>query len=203
MPSARSSQFIKMRIEQIIQACLHKRAMGKVSCTWQVTPAAKSRKTFMLACHERLRALLPLRSSCGPIFFPALDHLVNFAGGILQQSWQSQILELEARLAESEAKWKLVIGHHPVRNQHAPQNTVELMQHLEPILEAQVIPPFFQQYGNSNVHIKKVSVSGGIFEAWGCLGLQCFCLLSPQTAYIVLLHHFFEDFLCPSISWQS
>lgn len=61
-----------------------------------------------------------------------------FAGGILQQSWQSQVLELEARLAASKAKWKLVIGHHPVRNQHMPQNTPELMQHLEPVLNAQV-----------------------------------------------------------------
>ena len=63
---------------------------------------------------------------------------LKVAGGILQQSWQSQILELEARMAASEAKWKLVVGHHPIRNQHAPQNTPELMTHLEPVLTAQV-----------------------------------------------------------------
>ena len=91
------------------------------------------------------------------------------AGGILEQSWESQLLELEARLATSLAKWKLVshccrlfpaylerqhrvvahhqhakarylqvVGHHPVRNNHMPENTPELMQHLEPVLEAQV-----------------------------------------------------------------
>ena len=65
-----------------------------------------------------------------------LQHLA--AGGILEQSWEAQLLELEARLAASDARWKLVVGHHPVRNQHAPQNTPELVQHLEPILEAQV-----------------------------------------------------------------
>jgi hypothetical protein len=50
-------------------------------------------------------------------------------------------LELDARLAASEAEWKLVVGHHPVRNQHMPENTPELMQHLEPVLEAQVLLP--------------------------------------------------------------
>ena len=37
-------------------------------------------------------------------------------GGILSQSWEAQLLELEARLAASSARTKLVVGHHPVRS---------------------------------------------------------------------------------------
>ena len=39
------------------------------------------------------------------------------AGGILEQSWEAQLLELEGRLARSGAQWKLVVGHHPVHAQ--------------------------------------------------------------------------------------
>lgn len=37
------------------------------------------------------------------------------AGGVLEQSWQDQLSELESRLARSAAEWKLVFGHHPIR----------------------------------------------------------------------------------------
>ena len=35
----------------------------------------------------------------------------------MQQSWQANMKELEVRLARSKAKWKLVIGHHPIKSQ--------------------------------------------------------------------------------------
>ena len=37
-------------------------------------------------------------------------------GGIAEQSWPSQVRELEYRLSSSKARWKIVVGHHPVRN---------------------------------------------------------------------------------------
>ena len=37
------------------------------------------------------------------------------AGGLLEQSWEGQLRELEAQLARSQAGWKLVVGHHPIR----------------------------------------------------------------------------------------
>ena len=39
------------------------------------------------------------------------------AGGILEQSWKAQMEELEVRLARSKAKWKIVVGHHPIKSQ--------------------------------------------------------------------------------------
>eukprot|EP00884_Botryococcus_braunii_P018240 jgi/Botrbrau1/509/Bobra.110_2s0138.1 len=61
-------------------------------------------------------------------------------GGLVEQSWKAQLAELEADLARSRARWKLVIGHHPVRNAHVvpgtvDPNTAELVQYLEPLLE--------------------------------------------------------------------
>ena len=56
------------------------------------------------------------------------------AGGINEESWEAQVLELEVRLAASKAKWKLVVGHHPVLNNHWPA-TPELVASLQPLLE--------------------------------------------------------------------
>ena len=56
------------------------------------------------------------------------------AGGILSQSWQAQALELEARLAASRATWKLVVGHHPIWNNHF-NHTQELVDSIQPLLE--------------------------------------------------------------------
>ena len=41
-----------------------------------------------------------------------------------------------------------VFGHHPVRNNHLPFNTPELVEHLEPVLQSRVrkltVSQFFQ-----------------------------------------------------------
>ena len=56
------------------------------------------------------------------------------AGGILSESWQAQVLELETRLAGSRASWKIVVGHHPVWNNHF-NDTEELVASVQPLLE--------------------------------------------------------------------
>ena len=65
------------------------------------------------------------------------------AGGILQQSWQENLLELEAQLARSAAQWKLVIGHHPVRRNNRPDNNMDLLPTLEPILDKHGVQAYF------------------------------------------------------------
>jgi hypothetical protein len=60
-------------------------------------------------------------------------------GGINQQSWQSELKELEANLALSTAPWKIVIGHHPVFSSGSGHGgSPDLITNLNPIL---------QQYG--------------------------------------------------------
>ena len=57
------------------------------------------------------------------------------AGGLREQSWQEQLAGLQASLLASKAEWKIVIGHHPPRSNGHHNNTDELIQHLEPILQ--------------------------------------------------------------------
>ena len=54
-------------------------------------------------------------------------HLLR-AGGILQQSWAANMKELEVRLARSKAKWKIVIGHHPIKSQLQVEIPLHLVQ---------------------------------------------------------------------------
>ncbi|KAL3162377.1 hypothetical protein ABBQ32_010055 [Trebouxia sp. C0010 RCD-2024] len=67
----------------------------------------------------------------------------NNTGGILQQSWQENLLELETQLARSTAQWKLVIGHHPVRRNNRPNNNMDLLPTLEPMLEKYGVQAYF------------------------------------------------------------
>lgn len=59
----------------------------------------------------------------------------KYKGGLLEQSWEGQLRELEGRLLRSTATWKLIVGHHPPRSNGHHGNATELMRHLEPILQ--------------------------------------------------------------------
>jgi len=59
----------------------------------------------------------------------------KYTGGLLEQSWEGQLRELEGHLMRSTAAWKFVVGHHPPRSNGHHGNATELMQHLEPILQ--------------------------------------------------------------------
>lgn len=56
-------------------------------------------------------------------------------GGLTEQSWQRQLAQLKVNLMTSRAKWKVVFGHHPPRSNGHHNNTVELIQHVEPLLQ--------------------------------------------------------------------
>lgn len=59
-----------------------------------------------------------VRSSVNLLFYINMSKLLRCcaAGGILEQSPDAQLKELEVRLARSTAEWKIVIGHHPIRS---------------------------------------------------------------------------------------
>lgn len=120
----------------------------------------------------------------------------NNTGGILQQSWQENLLELEAKLARSIAQWKLVIGHHPVRRNNRPDNNMDLLPTLEPVLEKYGVQAYFcghehnLQYmhqQNSSVHyiitgggsltdyspIVHFDNGGSLFQYWGSGFVSC------------------------------
>ncbi len=66
-----------------------------------------------------------------------------FAGGIKEQSWDENLRELTAKLAASQAKWKVVVGHHPVRYSSSYALTTELLDTLEPVLEQYRVDAYF------------------------------------------------------------
>ena len=53
----------------------------------------------------------------------------------MEQSWQRQLAQLEVDLMTSCAKWKVVFGHHPPRSNGHHNNTVELIEYVEPLLQ--------------------------------------------------------------------
>ena len=70
-----------------------------------------------------------------------------FAGGIKDQSWDENLRELTAKLAASKAKWKVVVGHHPVRYSSSYALTTELLDSLEPVLEQYRVDAYFSGAG--------------------------------------------------------
>lgn len=129
------------------------------------------------------------------------------AGGILQQSWQENLLELETNLARSSAQWKLVIGHHPVRRNNRPDNNMDLLPALEPILEKYGVQAYFcgHEHNLQYIHQQSSSVhyvitgggsltdyspielfdnGGSLFQYWGS-GEQLLHLQSQKCSKFV------------------
>ncbi|KAK9918475.1 hypothetical protein WJX75_004346 [Coccomyxa subellipsoidea] len=77
----------------------------------------------------------------------------NFTGGLTEQSWQRQLAQLEVNLMTSRAKWKVVFGHHPPRSNGHHNNTVELIQHVEPLLQVAGVQAYFAGHDHNLEHI--------------------------------------------------
>lgn len=81
----------------------------------------------------------------------------GLVGGILQQSWQANLAELESGLASSVAEWKIVIGHHPVLSSggnYAHGKIVELPTHVQPILEKYGVQVYFNGHDHHLEHLR-------------------------------------------------
>lgn len=63
-----------------------------------------------------------------------MENLITRAGGLAQQSWRAELMELEGKLARSTAAWKLVIGHHPIFSSGQHGSTTDLVHTLDPVL---------------------------------------------------------------------
>ena len=91
----------------------------------------------------------------------------KYNGGILEQSWELQLKEVEARLASSSAVWKIMVGHHPPRSNGAHGNNTEIMQHLEPLMVRYEVAAYFAGHDHNLEHLQlkenglNIFVSGG------------------------------------------
>lgn len=64
-------------------------------------------------------------------------------GGLLEQSWEAQLLELERHLNASTAEWKLAVGHHPTYSNGNHGNNQDLIDHLEPLFWRYNVAAYF------------------------------------------------------------
>lgn len=77
----------------------------------------------------------------------------SFKEGILSQSWESQVRELESMLARSTAQWKVLIAHHPVRSNGEHGDNAEMLEHVQPMLEKYNVRVAFHGHDHDLEHI--------------------------------------------------
>ncbi|PIN19870.1 Purple (tartrate-resistant) acid phosphatase [Handroanthus impetiginosus] len=98
----------------------------------------------------------------------------NWAGVLPRDRYLSNILkDLDTALKRSNAIWKIVVGHHPIRSIGKRGDTKELLHQLLPILEANKVPIYINGHDHCLEHINNTRIpiefltSGGGSRAWG------------------------------------
>uniref|UniRef100_A0A1D2A0W5 Calcineurin-like phosphoesterase domain-containing protein n=2 Tax=Auxenochlorella protothecoides TaxID=3075 RepID=A0A1D2A0W5_AUXPR len=110
---------------------------------------------------------LPLAPGALELFFIDTNPMMSYyrdtpwaghKGGILDQSLEAQLVELEAALFRSSARWKIVIGHHPIysnqRDVAQPQGYYkDTKRIIEPLLEKYGVQAYIHGHDHSLYHI--------------------------------------------------
>lgn len=106
-------------------------------------------------------------------FLKPKGHKYDWRGVLPRKKYLSNLLkDLETALRDSTAKWKIVVGHHPVRSIGHHGDTKELLTHLLPILEANNVDMYINGHDHCLEHISSTSsqiqflTSGGGSKAW-------------------------------------
>jgi tartrate-resistant acid phosphatase type 5 len=75
--------------------------------------------------------------------------------GIFEQSWEAQVAELGSKLKQSQARWKFVVGHHPIRSNHrADLLYPDMVQRVEPLLLQYKVSAYFAGHDH-NLQFRK------------------------------------------------
>jgi tartrate-resistant acid phosphatase type 5 len=74
-------------------------------------------------------------------------------GGIRQQSWDWQRKELRKSLKGSNARWKIAIGHHPLRSNGKHGDSRDLKNRLEPVLAENGVRAYFAGHDHNLEHV--------------------------------------------------
>ncbi|CAK9212366.1 unnamed protein product [Sphagnum jensenii] len=83
-----------------------------------------------------------------------------------------ELMNLTNALAASTAKWKIVVGHHTMRSVSTHGDTLELLEAVLPILEANAVDLYINGHDHCMQHIKRPDspvhflTSGGGSKAW-------------------------------------
>ncbi|KAK7368519.1 hypothetical protein VNO80_10545 [Phaseolus coccineus] len=101
------------------------------------------------------------------------DHVYDWRGIRPRKTYVSNLLkEVDLALQESNAKWKIVVGHHTIRSAGLHGDTDELVKQLLPILQANNIDLFINGHDHCLQHISSIDsaiqffTSGGGSKAW-------------------------------------
>ncbi|XP_027342124.1 purple acid phosphatase 8-like [Abrus precatorius] len=101
------------------------------------------------------------------------EHTYDWESVLPREAYLSELLkDVDLALAQSEATWKMVVGHHTIKSAGHHGNTHELEELLVPILEANNVDAYINGHDHCLEHIidKKSGIqfltSGGGSKAW-------------------------------------
>ncbi|KAL8034899.1 hypothetical protein ABFX02_12G060800 [Erythranthe guttata] len=101
------------------------------------------------------------------------DEVYDWRGVLPRDKYLSTLLrDLESALIESQAKWKIVVGHHTIKSVGIHGNTKKLVQKVLPILEANDVDLYINGHDHCLEHISshhsrlQFLTSGGGSKAW-------------------------------------
>jgi tartrate-resistant acid phosphatase type 5 len=78
----------------------------------------------------------------------------KYKGGVLEQDWKQALEDLDNSLARSTSKVKIVCGHHPPRSNGDHGMNMDLIEHLEPVLESNGVSVYFSGHDHDLEHLK-------------------------------------------------
>ncbi|XP_028245211.1 purple acid phosphatase 8-like isoform X2 [Glycine soja] len=106
-------------------------------------------------------------------FIEPKDHVYDWSGILPRKQYISNLLkDVDLALQQSNAKWKIVVGHHTIRSAGVHGNTDELVKQLLPILEANNIDLYINGHDHCLQHISSFDSAiqfltcGGGSKAW-------------------------------------
>ena len=70
------------------------------------------------------------------------------------EDWRESLETLDRRLSESDAPVKLVVGHHPTRSNGDHGPNLDLVEHLEPVLNAHSVAAYFSGHDHDLEQLK-------------------------------------------------
>ncbi|XP_038906952.1 purple acid phosphatase 3-like isoform X1 [Benincasa hispida] len=106
-------------------------------------------------------------------FIDPEDEVYDWKGILPRRNYLSTLLkELDSSIKDSNAKWKIVVGHHTLKSAGTHGDTQELLHHLLPILEENKVDFYLNGHDHCLQHISSINsplqyfTSGGGSKAW-------------------------------------
>ena len=151
----------------------------KGSTQAQIDYSQKSRRWKMPSPYYRLTEKITPNTSVDFFFIdttPLVSHQPSFwSSWITGSEMKQQLTWLEKSLRDSSARWKIVVGHHPIVSSgpHGPE--LALVQEVMPLLERYSVHAYF----NGHEHNLQHAVANGVHYLTSGAGAE---IRSPTTS---------------------